>query len=273
MPRSGNIITMRSITFLLILPFLHASAQSTIGDFIVEDHLVSATHSGGCNTQHLIGPPDNMCMVNMVDGHTITGYFGSMWPDRPGIDLIYENCYTTGDASIRMILADGSFTEALIVPFNGFDSLANANWTFTAVPSCATQFLFGNSSRKIVGIDLADFFLSAIDSVQGIEIEFLPGFNTDPAGVYIVSDPSVAIPEHEPSTAMIITGGSIELHGIAPGARILFFDHMGRIIHGETSLEDVYRSNISQWPAGAYIARIEHGTGSRTIRIAKGSQD
>ncbi len=260
---------MRSITLILILQFLHASAQSTIGDFIVDDHLVSATHSGGCNTQHLIGPPDNMCMVNMVDGHTITGHFGSMWADRPGIDLMYENCYTTGDISIRMILADGSLTEELVIAFDGLDTLQNENWTFTAVPSCAVQFFGGNSTRKIVAIDLAAFSLLPTDSVQGIEMEFLPGFNTDPAGVYIVSDPTVAIPEHETSTTMIITGGSIELHGIAPGSRILFFDHMGRFIHDETSMNDVYRSDISSWPGGAYLVRIQDRTGIATIRLLK----
>ncbi len=264
---------MRSITIILILPILHASAQSTIGDFIVDDHLVSATHSGGCNTQHLIGPPDNMCMVNMVDGHTITGYFGSMWADRPGIDVVYENCYTTGDVSIRMILADGSLTEELVIAFDGLDTLVNENWTFTAVPSCVVQFFGGNSTRKIVAIDLAAFSLLPTDSVQGTQMEFLPGFNTDPAGVYIVSDPNVAIPEHGSSTAMIITGGWMELHGIEPGSRIQFFDHMGRFIHSGTSVGDIHRSDISQWPAGAYIARIEHGTGVRTIRIVKGSQD
>ena len=261
---------MRYLTFLIILQLTQLQAQTTIGSFTVDDHLVSATHSGGCDTQHLIGLPDNTCMVNMVDNSSITGNFGSAWPDRPGVDLVFENCYTTGDCSIRLILTDGTMTGEHVIPFNGFDSLAYLNWTFTTVPSCGTQFLFGNSASKIATIDFAtDFSMAPGDSVQGIRIEFLPGFNTDPAGVYIVSDPSTGIPEMEsPRTVSLVTN-MLSFQGLPPDTEIMIFDQTGRCAHtGRTNGEE-FRSYIASWPTGVYLARLARNGVISTIRFVK----
>lgn len=107
------------------------------------------------------------------------------------------------------------------------------------------------------------------DSIQCIRIEFLPGFNTDPAGVYIVSDPRLAITEQAHVPAYRVVGGMVDRRGLPSNAPIILLDQLGRCVYRETSTGGTFQLNMSLWPAGVYLARIAQGTGSTAIRLLK----
>ncbi len=160
-------------------------AQRLDGHWL-KDHLVTASHPGGCNPGYVTGWPDDSTWVNFYDGMQMDGLFSQPHSDLSGPDLLLESSFNSDNINLKLKLANGTTTTALLVDGPRWKQISDTTWVF-AFTDCNMGII--PNSRWVAEIDFsADFGLNASQQVVGLEIEFLlTNGMADLAGAYIIN--------------------------------------------------------------------------------------
>jgi|TARA_B110000879_G_C11061405_1_gene466855 gliding motility-associated-like protein len=174
------------IVIYLVVFSTFADAQ-VIGDYQVIDYLASAIHPNGCNSDYVIGPPDDSTWVNFDANKKMSGTFTQHHKNYFGNELLLETSFHRDNYKVRLILSSGLFSKTYYVQLFQWIQLPKIDWYWTA-PGCDSDT---SHSREhlILPLDFeTNFGITDFDTVIGIEIEFLKSAGaSDLAGVYVVS--------------------------------------------------------------------------------------
>jgi len=174
------------IFFCLNLSSTFANSQSLAG-YIIDDYLVSAIHTNGCDPNYLIGPPDDSTWVNFDHGDVISGDFGLARTDNVGDDLLLETSFHRDNYNVRLSLSTGGYSGVHNVEIADWIQITDVGWKYIA-EICSVGNI-STADRYILPLDFsANFGLTALDTVTGIEITFLESTGgADLAGIYIIA--------------------------------------------------------------------------------------
>ncbi len=166
---------------LLLLCFLInaglATAQVIFAGYEINDYLVSAVHPNGWDEAFVTGLPDDFTWVdfNEFPGDpytTITGTFGLPWPDDEGDELLIETSFRPDNYRVSLLLTTGEYSDPHFIVQDDWLMLAEKFWGYVF-----TSCTFGDFQHldMIVALDFDEHFgLTPLDTVVGIETEFLP---------------------------------------------------------------------------------------------------
>ena len=161
------------------------NAQRLDGHWL-KDYLVTASHPGGCDPSYVTGWPDDSTWVNFYDGMQIDGLFSQAHSDLSGPDLLLESSFNSDNINLKLKLANGTTTSALLVDTSRWKQISDTTWVF-AFTDCNMGII--PDSRWVAAIDFSsDFGLGPSQQVVGLEIGFLQTDGmADLAGAYIIN--------------------------------------------------------------------------------------
>jgi uncharacterized protein (TIGR02145 family) len=211
------------IPFLALLFYSNYAENQTLGGYLINDFLVSAVHPNGCNPAYVTGLPDDSIWVNFNNNDIMTGNFGMQWVNRPGDDLLLETGYNRSNYHVRLHLTNGLYSVMHNVLEEDWIQMTDTLWNFVQW-SCERGS--SNLMHYILPLDFqSDFGLTSLDTVTGIEIEFLFSIGApDLAGVYIIQQlPCDTV--HLGNDTSICNGESLLLKATKPNSTYLWQDH------------------------------------------------